>query len=152
MKDLVLTDRQKLIVSGKICPYCGRRTEYTDSEEVYGKSYGMIYICRPCNAFVGVHKGTNMALGRLANKDLREAKKNAHLYFDKIWKLSILGRSESYKWLSSMLEIPIEYTHIGMFSIETCRKVVEYSKQFLNDQRRLDLDFGVEPKTPYYNI
>ena len=51
-----------------------------------------------------------------------------------------------------MLEIPIEYTHIGMFSIETCRKVVEYSKQFLNDQRRLDLDFGVEPKTPYYNI
>ena len=31
----------------------------------------MIYICKPCDAYVGVHKGTDKALGRLANKELR---------------------------------------------------------------------------------
>lgn len=33
------------ILSGKICPYCGNRTEYVDSSVIYGRSYGMIYLC-----------------------------------------------------------------------------------------------------------
>ena len=67
------------IIAGKICPYCGKPTEYVDSSIIYGRSYGMIYLCRDCRAYVGVHKGTDQALGRLANAELREAKKEAHL-------------------------------------------------------------------------
>ena len=38
------------------CDYCGRETEYVDSKVIYGKSYGKIYLCRNCMAYVGVHK------------------------------------------------------------------------------------------------
>lgn len=33
------------------CPYCDRLAEFVDSAEVYhGQSYGMIYLCRRCDA------------------------------------------------------------------------------------------------------
>ena len=71
-----------LIMAGKICPYCGQPTEYVDSAAVYhGISYGMIYLCRKCDAYVGVHRGTDKALGRLANRSLREWKKTGSLLF-----------------------------------------------------------------------
>ena len=101
------------ILTGKICPYCGKPTEYVDSSIIYGRSYGMIYLCRDCRAYVGVHKGTDQALGRLANAELREAKKEAHFYFDqiaktnlinKIWKKHIpnmSNRNKAYLWLSN---------------------------------------------------
>ena len=151
INNIVLTDKQRLILKGNICPYCGKPTEYVDSAEIYGKSYGMIYLCRDCRAYVGVHQGTNNALGRLANEELRRLKKKAHLYFDKIWKVDYMSRREAYTWLSEQLKLPIEYTHIGMFSEKTCKDVIYLSKQFLNDSRRLDMDCGVEPKTPYYD-
>jgi len=76
------------IITGKKCPYCKKSTEYVDSDVVYRKSYGMIYLCRACNAYVGVHKGTDKAKGRLANKELRFHKKEAHRYFDNLWPVS----------------------------------------------------------------
>ncbi len=68
------------------CDYCGRETEYVDSKVIYGKSYGKIYLCRNCMAYVGVHKGTDKPLGRLANAELRNWKKAAHAVFDPLWK------------------------------------------------------------------
>ena len=59
------------------CDYCGRPAQLTDSAIVYGRSYGLIYYCAPCQAWVGVHKGTTTPLGRLANHELREWKKAA---------------------------------------------------------------------------
>ena len=72
------------------CDYCGRETEYVDSKVIYGKSYGKIYLCRNCMAYVGVHKGTDKPLGRLANAELRNWKKAAHAVFDsvEVWPLS----------------------------------------------------------------
>lgn len=121
-----------LIFTGQICPYCGKNTEFVDSEEVYGKSYGMIYLCRDCKAWVGVHKGTKNALGRLANSELRDAKKEAHFYFDKLWKAKIesgvrkkVARGKAYKWLSQQLGISKEETHIGWFDVSQCIEVVK---------------------------
>lgn len=128
------------ILTGKICPYCGRSTEYVDSSIIYGRSYEMIYLCRDCRAYVGVHKGTDQALGRLANAELREAKKEAHFYFDqiaktnlinKIWKKHIpntSNRNKAYLWLSNQLGIPRELCHIGMFDVSDCKRVVELCK------------------------
>jgi hypothetical protein len=39
-----------------------------------------------------------------------------------------------------------------MFSIKTCKDVVYFSKQLMNDNRRLDLDFGAEPVTQYFEL
>lgn len=149
---LEITELHKKVFTGKICPYCGGKPEYVDSRVIYGQSFGMIYLCSKCDAYVGVHKGTDNPLGRLANKELRHWKKEAHLYFDKVWKLKIMTRGEAYTYLSGWLEVPRDYTHIGMFSIETCKQVVICAKQILNDNRRCDLDFGATPSTPYYEI
>ncbi|MFB6456540.1 zinc-finger-containing protein [Chitinophaga sp. Hz27] len=122
------------IMEGKICPYCHSPTEYTDSIEIYGRSYGMIYICRPCDAYCGVHKGTVKALGRLANKELRHWKKQAHTAFDQIWLSKRMKRNQAYRWLSDNLNIPTSSCHIGMFDVEQCKAVVELSKKYLNEQ------------------
>lgn len=109
------------------CPYCGRQAEYVDSSVVYGRSYGMIYLCRNCMAYVGVHKGTDEPLGRLANAKLRYWKKKAHEAFDPLWKRGPFRghRSRAYRWLSKEMGLPIEETHIGMFDIADCQRVIQ---------------------------
>lgn len=122
---------KRLMYQGLICPYCRCQTELIDSKEIYGTSYGWIYICRPCDAYVGCHKNGDpeevpIALGRLANAELREWKKKAHSLFDRIWKMKYLNenqltRKEAYAWLSRMLGIEEKYCHIGMFDVAQCR-------------------------------
>jgi glutaredoxin len=130
--------KDKSIYNGKICPYCHRDSVYVDSKEVYSRSFGMIYLCRPCKAWVGVHKGTDNALGRLANEELREAKKEAHFYFDKLWSAKIdqghkksFARSKAYEWLSKQMETSRTETHIGWFDVDECKKVVELCKPYV---------------------
>ncbi len=147
---IIIDHNQLLIMKGEVCPYCNGKSKFVDSQIVYGKSFGMIYLCSNCRAWVGVHKGTTTALGRLANAELRLAKKEAHKYFDMLWKLKLITRPEAYKYLSEWLQIHPDFTHIGMFGVKTCKSVVEFSKQKLNDNRRLDLDIGAIPITPYF--
>lgn len=111
------------------CPYCNGSAEYVSSSEVYGgRDYGKIYLCRPCQAWVGVHKGTKKPLGRLADAKLRQWKIKAHQAFDPIWKEGHMNRYQAYKWLSIVLGIPRKKCHIGMFDIKTCQKVIEVTQ------------------------
>lgn len=114
-----------------ICPYCGRKAEFVDSSIIYGKSYGMIYLCRQDVAYVGVHKGTTKPLGRLANAQLRFWKKQAHAAFDPLWQRGPFHkhRNVAYDWLSQQMGIPREETHIGMFDIEQCKQVIRICNQ-----------------------
>lgn len=108
-----------------MCPYCKRRAQLVDSKEVYDRSYGMIFLCRPCQAWVGCHKGTKRPLGRLANAELRQWKSKAHLYFDRSWRGKKKSRGRAYELLAEKLNIDQEDAHIGMFDVEQCKKVVE---------------------------
>jgi hypothetical protein len=121
------------ILNGSICPYCGKPTEFVDSACIYGRSYGMIYLCRPCHAFVGVHKGTDIAL-------------------DLLWKTGQMTRHEAYRWLAEGLEKAVKDAHIGMFDENECKTVVNMSNRLLNDFRRLDVDFGAKPQTEYFPV
>jgi len=126
-----LTEIQKNILEGKICQYCLNKTEFVDSVCIYGVSYGMIYLCRQCNAYCGVHKGTNKSLGRVANKELRLLKQEAHKYFDQLWQNGHLKRKNAYAKLADFLKIPTDYCHIGMFSPDGCKLTIEFSKTLL---------------------
>ena len=119
------------ILTGKICPYCGKESELIDSAEIYGKSYGSMYICRSCNAYVGCYSGTTTALGRLADADLRKAKRKAHHYLDQLWKSKRHQRYGTYTWLSKQLGIPRELTHVGMSDLEQCGKIAEICRDRL---------------------
>jgi uncharacterized protein DUF3268 len=120
------------------CPYCGKPAGLVDSKEVYRESYGNIWLCRPCQAWVGVHKndGKNRPLGTLANSETRHARKMAHARFDPLWqtrqgKHGSKGkvRSEAYAWLSGHLGIPVNDCHIAMFDLKTCVRVIEVCVQ-----------------------
>lgn len=90
----------------------------------------MIYICKDCDAYVGVHEGTDTALGRLSNKELRSAKIKAHAAFDQIFRDGIINkiwkeffpntsnRKKAYKWLAKQMNLSEESCHIGMFDVD----------------------------------
>jgi hypothetical protein len=125
------------IIAGKICPYCLRSTAYIDSSFVYGKSFGKIYHCRKCRAYVGVHKGTDKALGSLANQELRVWRRKAHKLFDGLWQKKMssgyskkVARRTAYLWLSGQMKTEFERTHIAMFDVDQCKKVVELCSKY----------------------
>lgn len=130
------------IFSGKICPYCKAKTSFINSDLIYQKSYGMIYICFPCDAYVGCHKGTDKAKGSLANRSLRQLRNKAHNLFDPLWKAKMQrdncskseARNAAYDWLSKQLEISREHTHIGMFDNEQCQRAIELCLPFYKQE------------------
>ena len=108
-----------------ICDYCGTPADFVDSSVVYhGHSFGMIYLCPRCGAYVGVHKGSDKPLGRLANSELRNWKKAAHAAFDPLWKYGPYRgrRNEAYRWLSEKMGTPIEFTHSAARWSASCEK------------------------------
>lgn len=110
-----------------ICDYCGRKAELVDSKVIYGTSYGMMYLCRHCNAYVGCHKGTDRPLGRFADAELRYWKKAAHAVFDPLWRQGRFRgqRKAAYEWLAEQMGLPVEQTHIGMFDIAQCKQAIK---------------------------
>lgn len=126
-----------LIPIPKKCRYCGSSVVFTSNAEIYGKEYGngKCYLCRNCKAFVGVHTGTNIPLGTLANDELRKARKQAHNLFDKLWKepTRIMTRFNAYKWLSKKMNLKQSDTHIALFEIEQCKTVIELVKNKIGE-------------------
>lgn len=145
-----------LTIEKLTCPYCNSETDFKDSSVIYGKSYGMVYVCKKfpeCDAYVGVHQGTTKPLGRLANAELRKWKKAAHAHFDPLWKWKLMerrsgkpgksgkpggshyrkgyARQSGYKWLASELGINRDDCHIGMFDVDMCKKVINLCKPYL---------------------
>lgn len=121
-----------------MCPYCGEHAELMDSARIYSKSFGMVWACLPCNAWVGVHKNdkNNRPLGTLADYVTRHARAMAHARFDPIWKARLsngtpknVSRGKAYAWLAGKLGIPVEECHIGLFDVRTCVRVVEICAQ-----------------------
>ena len=125
-----------IVLRGWSCPYCGAPTQLADDSEIYGRPYsGKIWICRPCRAWVGCHRGTRRALGRVADKRLRVLKHRAHDVFDLLWKEGHMTRSEAYVALSEILGLPPGHTHIGMFDADLCRRVITISELILKNIR-----------------
>lgn len=128
-----ITEIDKLVLNGMVCPYCLVKTINAHDTLVYDKSYGSrVQVCVKCKSYVGCDS-KNKPLGRLANKELRKLKIMAHHHFDKIWRKSYMKRSEAYAWLSEELGIPKKFTHIGMFGEKTCIFVIELSKSKLKE-------------------
>lgn len=91
--------------------------------------------------------------GTTANAELRRFRILCHKYFDKLWKTKvkiIVGnkfftqkrykelekkcRLDAYHWLSSKLEKDIRITHIAMFSLNECYKVLSFCFEHYKDE------------------
>jgi len=116
------------------CQYCGKQASLVSGQTIYPHRpdlYNKVFWqCEPCNAYVGVHVGSDKPLGVLANKELREAKRNAHGRFDLIWRGTNVTRSQTYKMLAVFLNIDIKDCHIGMFDVDMCKKVGDFTRSY----------------------
>jgi len=100
------------------CDYCGSSVTLIGNEVIYGKKRGSgkCYKCTGCDSYVGVHGGTTIPMGRLANQELRDLKIQCHAMFDPLWKnKGPISREQAYVWLAEVLGIPHRECHFGWF-------------------------------------
>jgi hypothetical protein len=119
------------------CPYCKSKVVFASNSSIYGKEFGngMVYRCtdRFCNSYVGVHTGTKIPLGRIANKELRQLKSKAHFMFDKYWESKKYYRDTCYKQLAFKLDIKVSECHFGWFDKDMLLKSINILKDGLFD-------------------
>lgn len=121
----------------KICEYCGNEADLVTGKDIYPQYPGLwnlwLWQCKPCKAHVGTHTNSkdHAALGRLANAELRKAKREAHAAFDPLWKNGQRSRKTAYKWLARKMGIDVNRCHIGWFDLDQCKMVV----WIVNDHR-----------------
>lgn len=111
------------------CPYCGEQAKLVNGDEVYPNRpelhEKLMYSCKPCDAYVGCHSGTNKPLGTLANAELRRARMAVHSVFDPMWKSGRYTRKNAYNWLRQQMNTTKYDCHIAKFDIKQCERAVE---------------------------
>lgn len=107
------------------CSYCKSPATLVDSSAFNAKSYGPVWACLPCEAYVGVHPGTTKPLGTLANRELRNLRVMAHRQFDRLWRERHMTRSQAYLWLKKVFDLSWDEAHIAMFGPERCMDLIE---------------------------
>ena len=119
-----------------ICRYCGGIIRLVPAESVYGESaerLGLVgeklYQCQNCGARVGCHRGTERALGNVANEILRLKRIETHNVFDGWWKKRHMTRTQAYKWLSRALGVPEKEAHIGGFEMDQCHELIDLCRK-----------------------
>jgi len=121
----------------KVCKNCGAEVIFTSNAEIYGREYGngRCYKCTKCDSYVGVHTGTKVPLGILANKEEREMKKKCHDLFDELWHDSN-QRTQVYKKLALALRIDIKRCHFGWFDYETLQRAYKIIKKICKKEMK----------------
>lgn len=97
---------------------------------MYGRNYGssyMIWLCRPCDAFVGCHENTKKPKGRfLAKPELRDARKRAHAVIDPLWQSGCYKRSTVYIRLNEAFGKEV---HVGdTETVKECDDIIATAK------------------------
>lgn len=125
-----------------ICPYCDQEASLVKGAKIYPHRKDLsslnFWYCDNNHepAYVGCHKvsvkhshtGTE-PLGRLADKNLRYWKSQAHMAFDPLWKDGekkyFKSRAKAYNWLADVLNLENKDCHIGLFDVYYCKQVIE---------------------------
>lgn len=131
-----------------MCPYCRMSAILKPDSAVYRRSYGgMVWLCVPCEAWVGCHRNSkrHAPLGRLAKAPLRVLKVRAHAEFDALWQAAMRlrgwtkteARLRAYTWLAGEMGLQVVHTHIGFFDEAQTQRVIDLCTLFnLRERRR----------------
>lgn len=129
-----LTKEQRLILTGRVCPYCGKPTVLANGADLpWVAAKGPVYACHDCLAYVGCHPLTTTAMGRLATRELRALRREAHNRFDFIWRNKLKrSRYNAYSWLALRMSLPVDMVHIGYFDERQCRLVIKICDDYIS--------------------
>ena len=122
------------------CQYCGRPAVLRPAAFVYGDRAveEHVYACvnyPACDSYVGVHRGTLMPKGTLANGDLRNHRIRAHQMFSLFWANGIMTKKEAYRWMRYKFSLTEEQAHIGSFSEYMCGQLMDECRKALTNNR-----------------
>ncbi len=124
------------------CPYCGSTLILRSADGIYRENVNntKLYVCSKypaCDAYVRVIPGTDIPLGSPANGALRALRLEAHRYFDRLHQSGLMSKNDAYQWLADILQAPLSQAHIGYLGEYYCRRVIEESRQMLDNRRRI---------------
>jgi hypothetical protein len=118
---------------------CSTNIELTTNDKIYGKIFGAwpkVYICNDCGASCGCHPNTDIPLGRMADRETRQLRVQAHTAFDPLWKNGYMTRTKAYNWLAGQLGIEVSESHISWLSKEQLEKVIETCNDYIKSNRK----------------
>ncbi len=118
------------------CDYCGQPASFLrSSKALYGKEQGPVWACLrvTCEAWAHCRNGTDEPVGRLANHELRQARRDAQTAFARLVQTKAawagisrdLAHGLGYRWLAKQLDLPDQDCRIGEFDVALCRRVGE---------------------------
>lgn len=118
------------------CPHCGAVAIIRPASEIYDdpRRKDELYVCKnypACKSYVGMHAGTRIPLGTLANGDLRNLRIKAHRRFDRIWQSGIMSRNAAYHWMADSFGLTADDAHIGKFGEYRCQQLIEQCDRIL---------------------
>lgn len=107
------------------CHLCGSAVVAAHHDEVYGKVRGdwpWVYRCRGCYATVGMHPGTDIPLGYLADQATGQARQKAKRAFKHLYETGYMTRRGAYRWLAARMGLPVSNCHFGYFTKRQCER------------------------------
>lgn len=118
---------------------CSVNIELTTNDVIYGRIYGnwpKVYYCKDCTAAVGCHPGTEIPLGRMADRETRKLRTKAHNAFDPLWRNGYMTRSRAYTWLAATLGIDYSECHISWLSKEQLKQTAAICSEYLESNAK----------------
>lgn len=109
------------------CRYCNGQVRLVQNAVIYkGRSYGKwpyVYLCNGCWAYIGLHPDTDIPLGTLANRALRDARNRTKAIFQNYLSDAGMSRTTAYRWLADQMGIEVSSCHFGWFEQSDCDRV-----------------------------
>lgn len=120
------------------CPYCGQKLVFRTAEEMGIKEEDGVnfWACSnypECDAYVRTNKGTQVPRGTVANKELRELRKNTHAVFNRLYTSGYMTKQDAYVWLKTLMGCTGHSAHIGQFSEYSCKLVIKEANKFIRN-------------------
>lgn len=125
----------------RVCPNCGTKVYLVKNSEIYGREYGCwpyAYLCETRCSYVGLHPGTEIPLGTMANAETREARKDAKRHFEPLWRgrrAIFRKRKDAYAWLAGRLGVDVRECHFGWFDKDQADRAREICRARLMGRR-----------------
>ncbi len=101
------------------------------------EQHGLFWGCDSyvaCGTSHGAH-ADGAPLGLPADQETKAWRMKAHVAFDPLWQTGKLSRHDAYTWLCLVMEKTSEEGHIGRFTLEECKLLIEKIEE--RDRSRL---------------
>lgn len=135
-----------------VCDYCGKDAALVAGDVIYPSNpqahHRMFWFCKPCDAWTATHENspTHKPIGRMANAQLREARKRALMAFNPLWLAGhgmflqanlLVSKSYcvgvAYKWLADRMGITTKTCHIGSMNEQQCEQAKRICQSLGNE-------------------